>query len=86
MDLHAGQGGVLIDDGPDASVAKRPSLADEDFLRGNWGPGFQVGLDGRRAGSGSGTDLCFPPFPNRKTTEPLRSPITRSSTPGPQDR
>ena len=34
----------------------------------------------RRAGSGSGTNLCFPPLPKRKVAEPDRSPRTRSES------
>ena len=45
VDLHAGHGCVFIDDGPDASVAKRAAFADEDAVRGKRGPRLQVGLD-----------------------------------------
>ena len=45
VNLHADQGGVLIDHCPDAAIPKRPAFADEDIVRGNRGPRLQVRLD-----------------------------------------
>jgi hypothetical protein len=48
MGVHVdtADGTVLINDGSNAAIPKRAALADKDTIRGNRGPGFQIGLQG----------------------------------------
>ena len=78
VQLEAGDGGILVAQGTEATIRQWSPFPNEDQSRLNRWADFEIGGKGLPGWKCQGNSSLLDPFPNRKVIEPLRSPIIRS--------